>query len=87
MHEHLLKHLFHKQIYLDGAVCPLEEAFQLMDNNYQVVVEVACIEKEVQNQDLHQHLEEDPEVVPKIGGVACALHGGDWLFASGEIVI
>ena len=39
-----------------------------MDNNYLVVMEVACIKKEVQNQDLHQHLEEDLELHSKIGG-------------------
>lgn len=73
------------QIYLDGAVFRLEGS-RLVDNNYQVVVEVVRTEKEVQNQDLHQYLEEGPVVDPKIGGVAWALRDGDWLFASGEII-
>lgn len=87
MHGHPWELLFHRQIYLDVVVFPLEAASQLEDSNSQFALEVAYIEDYVQNQDPHQHSEEaDLEVDPMIDEGACAPFE-DLTFASAKQII
>lgn len=86
IHAHSWEAPFHKQIYLDEAVSPLEvDASQEEDSSYhalEVVVaymEVGCDH----SQDLHQHLGHGLEVDPRPGVVvACVDPFGELAFAS-----